>query len=266
MMPTLTMLLLCAAPMSVSGQVHDTDGDPVAGATVELRERLIFDGPRRNENVGRATTDAAGRFTATLPFVPKLARATAADYEPTSVVFIDQWVAVPERGPVSLTLRKRRLMTASGSVVDEANAPIAGALVGPAQGDRMASTFTDAAGAFSLSLPAGTPLLHVYRKGYVAQDVPLTSTPMKVVMQKRPTLAVYLLDSKGQPIQFIQTVDALRADGSRIASCNTRPSLGDCTLEAELTDVTVTATVEGKTVKQVVHVEGTKKVDVTLRF
>ncbi len=265
MVPLLTMLL-CATPITLSGQVVDTDGDPVAGATVELRERLVFDGPRRNENVGRATTDAAGRFIATLAFVPKLAHATAADCEPTSVVYIDQWVAVPERGPVTLTLRRRRLITVTGSVVDEMNAPIAGALVAPARGDRMRSTFTDAAGAFSLSLPAGTQLLNVYRKGYVAQDLPLTSTPMKVVMQKRPTLAVYLLDSKGQPIQFIQTVDALRPDGTRIASCNTRQSLGDCTLEAELTDVTVTATVDGKTVKQVVHVEGTKKVDVTLRF
>jgi len=248
MVPLLTMLL-CATPGTLSGQVLDTDGDPVAGATVELRERLVFDGPRRNENVGRATTDVAGRFTATLAFAPKLARATAADCEPISVIFIDQWVAVPERGPVTLTLRRRRLITVGGTVVDEANAPIA-----------------DAAGGFSLVLPADTALLNVYRKGYVQLDVPLTSAPMRIVMQKRPTLAVYLLDSKGQPMQFMQTVDALRPDGTRIASCNTRPSLGDCTLEAELTDVTVTATVDGKTVKQVVHVEGTKKVDVTLRF
>ena len=60
MMSLLTMLVLCAAP--VSGQVLDTDGDPVPGAVVELRDRLVF-GPDRNKNVARATTDAAGDCT-----------------------------------------------------------------------------------------------------------------------------------------------------------------------------------------------------------
>ena len=39
-MSLLPMLLLCAAP-SVSGSVVDTAGDPVAGATVELRDKLV---------------------------------------------------------------------------------------------------------------------------------------------------------------------------------------------------------------------------------
>ena len=63
-----------------------------------------------------------------------------------------------------------------------------------------------------------------------------------------------------------QTVDAWRPDGTRISTCDTRPGLGDCTLEAELTDVTVSATVNGKTVKEVVRIAGTKKVDVSLKF
>lgn len=262
-MPFLAMLLLCAAP-SVSGVVLDTDGDPVAGATVELRDKLVFDGPNRNKNLVRATTDVAGRFTATVEFAAKIAHATAGDYDQTSAIYMNQWVRIPESGPVTLTLRKRKLVTVTGSVVDEANAPIAGAMVSLVNGNRESSVFTDAAGSFSVRLPPGE--LFIYRKGYAPQTLAQAAAPMKVVMRKKPTLAVYLLDSKGQPIQQGQAVEALRADGTRISSCNTRPTLGDCTLEAELGDVTVTATVAGKTVKEVVHLEGTMKLDVSLRF
>lgn len=262
-MTLLPLMLLCAAP-SVSGSVVDTAGDPVAGATVELREKLVFHGPDRLKNIVRTSTDAAGRFTATVDFSAKIARAEASGYAQTGAYYAEEWVRIPESGPVTLTLRKQRTDKVTGSVVDEANAPLAGAMVSPANGNRESSTFTDASGAFSLTMPSGE--LEIYRKGYVRQKLAPTAAPMKIVMRKLPTIAVYLFDAKGQPMQDIETVDALRPDGTRISSCNTRPALGDCTLEAELGDVTVTATVGGKTVKQVVRLEGTKKVDASLKF
>ncbi len=257
------LLLLCAAP-SVSGSVVDTDGDPVPAAVVELREALIFDGPARDKNVAHAVTDAAGRFTATPGFKAKLARATASGYAQTGAIALDEWVAVGDAAKVTLTLRKQKVGTVTGSVVDEANAPIVGAMVGPVNGDRQSSVFTDASGAFSLSVASGE--LDVYRRGYVRQRVKLTSAPLKIIMPRRPSIAVYLFEGAGQPMHQGQTVEAFRADGSRISSCNTRPTLGDCTLEAELGEVTVTATVGGKTVKQVLRLESSTKVDVSLRF
>lgn len=231
---------------------------------MELRDKLVFDGPERDKNVVRATTDVAGRFTVAVGFKAKIAHAEAAGYDQTAVIYMDEWLPIPDSGQVKLTLRKRVLTAVTGSVVDEANAPLVGAMVGPANGDRQSTVFTDATGSFSLNLPAGD--LAIYRKGYVRQTVVPTAAPMKIVMRKRPSIAVYLFEAFGQPMQKGATVEAFSADGSRISSCSTRPTLGDCTLEAELGAVTVTATVAGKTVKQVITIENSRKVDVSLRF
>ncbi len=257
---------LHAAPTTVAGRVVDFGGAPVARAQVEVVDRLVFDAPKGMEGQSaRASADTDGRFSLSVPFAPRLARATAEGYDPASRVFIEQWVPVTAGQPLELKLQKT--MSVTGTVVDEAGAPVVGANVMLAGSDERVDRPTDAGGQFAeLPLKGGSRELLVYKRGYETQNVQVTSSSLKVVLKKRAVLAVYLVDQQGRPIAGHNSVESLRPDGSRIGSCTTRPVEGDCTLDAQPGPVKVRATVNGKTVEQTVAAETQRKLDVRLVF
>jgi hypothetical protein len=279
-MTPLVLLLLSASPVTIDGSVVDTDHQPVANAIVELRDALSYDAPRGwKDKVAQVSTDSKGRFTAAVDFEPKLIRADARDYVHDALLYDDEWLAVPRSHRVTLKLRKNPLLTVRGVVVDEQGAPIPDAMVARKQNGRSAwrptpdsegdrKVFTNAAGEFAINIRADEWTLWVYRRTYVSlEDFRRPKDGLvRVVLMKRPSLAVYLVDASGRPLTGFNTVASKKSDGSTIATCTTRQVEGDCTLEAELGVISVVATVAGKTVAESVRLENTAKVDVTLRF
>ena len=118
---------------TLRGSVVDEKGGPAAGATVSLDGLL------------QATTGADGRFTIAHVYARPLRLLTRSG---------SRMAMAPASGKaIVLTLAPVRRIT--GTLVDEANKSVTGAIV-TALGDGVAdSTLTDARGAFAISMPSG---------------------------------------------------------------------------------------------------------------
>jgi hypothetical protein len=265
-----TLLMLWVAAVPVSGQVVDTEGKPVPNATVTLSEpitqTLHMDGRCTSE--GRSVTvnaDSSGRFSASPDFEVSSGVAEAPDYVRVEREYGNRWTQVHGRRSIILKLRKDPFVELSGTVIDQANAPLEGARVSANSANKEAA-FSDASGNFKLQVRSSETKIWVYKKGFEQAYPAREKSPMKITMVRRPTMAVYLVNASKEPIAGFTTVTALDAHGKYVGSCTTRYVEGDCTLEGQLGEITVTAKINDKTVTQKVTLKDTQKIDVTLLF
>jgi RHS repeat-associated protein len=146
-----------AALGSITGTVVDQNGQPLAGATVQI-----------TGTANSTATDGAGNFNLTAPAglytltisKPGFAFATTTPFTLAAGATFGAGILRLLPAPGQIT----------GSVVDgQTNVPLAGATISLAEnGD---TAFADAAGHFTLSEPAGTYTVTVSQAGYPAQTL-----------------------------------------------------------------------------------------------
>jgi len=212
------------------GSVADAaTGAPVAGALITLSGTAIGD-----------TTDATGSFLLSQVSGPAPLQVTAEGY------------AAPPAQPVSFTtgttthagvIALTRLAgTITGTVQDAAASPLAGAVV--AANDTAATATTDAAGAFTLMVPAGTHTLTVRKDGLASQSAGpfavagTVSAGVIALAEPRGTITVQVRDAdSGLPVEGVGVLVTERAivgrtDPSGAATLTLAP--GYVTLQATL--------------------------------
>jgi len=169
------------------GSVVDENGRPAAGATVSLDGLL------------QATSGADGRFTIShvyphpLQFVARSGSRIAR--------------SLTSAQPIVLKLAATRRIT--GTLVDESNKPVTGAIV-TALGEGFAeSTLSDARGAFALSVSAGPYLLSASAHNFVAESESADATEADATVALHATRLI--------PLQgIVQTADGKPVAGAAL--------------------------------------------------
>jgi hypothetical protein len=234
---------------TVRGQVVDANGKGVATrVTAVLAERV-----RSLCDLRMVTSDSHGEFS--IPGVDadhvEVALGSDASLVRTTVHRDDKPVTL-----VMPTMPGKRTIT--GVVLDPERRPIRGALVAW-------QAFTGDDGRYTLDRKSNEPaVVPVSRRCFVAREVPETEADV-VVLQRRPCLAAYVVDEQHRPVAGMHALTVVRTDGGALSSCTTRQQEADCTLEAELGEVTVSGKLaDGRPVSATVNLTGTAKQDVFL--
>jgi protocatechuate 3,4-dioxygenase beta subunit/5-hydroxyisourate hydrolase-like protein (transthyretin family) len=200
---------------TVSGRVLDSSGKAIAGAKVEwlayrTDDEILLDQTAGNDSValGRAATDAEGRFRVTLdkPGVSVALRITPEGLP--SARFAGPFDSSEENDLSDIQVPG--VEKVSGQVVEETGKPVPGAKVlvastGPIfDGDArfVAETRTGADGSFAaLDAPEGARVFIVRAPGFVPVNrVQLDSkTVEKISLQRGGTIAGTIVDAEGKP-------------------------------------------------------------------
>jgi len=167
---TLAPLTLTAIPATISGTVLTSAGTPVSGATVTANGGSA--GARTSRigatAVGLATTDAAGNFALTVgagTYTLTIAKASFATTTTGAItvgpgsIFTTGTITVDPLGTITGTV----LSQASGAAVSNATISIIGSVT---------TTATDAAGHFTVSVPAGSYAVKVTASGFAEVTAP----------------------------------------------------------------------------------------------
>lgn len=189
-------LRLGGEALELTGRVVDTDGEPLAGIDVWVKEGSLFafgQSGRVLESVIAGDPDRTWRFVTTGPTgrftLDGLAdRAyVVAAHDPATLLRVESAPAHPSAGPVTLTLDRSRLWrTVAGHVVTRDGEPLAGVTVSPATDvfltkldgrtvgtshDGVAGATTDADGFFELeNVPRELVYLRIGGEDVIADD------------------------------------------------------------------------------------------------
>lgn len=200
---------------SLTGQVVDSGGAPILGASVRL--------PKEVASRKVHATDALGRFhVETVPAGDGFTIVVSHFEHETMTVSVPDLAsgAALDLGLIVLGDGS----TVSGVVVDEAGAPIRGARVQVYSPHRPQDSdtplgFSDTRGRFELrGLPPGEHFLAVDAEGYEGQDEPLlvvTHTPVPtVVLRKATSYRARVVDVEGEPVPYAYVWYLPRVDHS----------------------------------------------------
>lgn len=243
---------------SLSGEVVDGDGKavPDANVLVEAREPPP-PGTSCFASLASVHTNEAGRFV-----VPDL---ELDEVKVTALLLRDEsfppveMTARKTAPPLRLTLRRGQKRTVKGVVLGPDRQPLEGALVDH-------RVWTDASGRFTLARePKDPAVVEVYRRCFVSREVP-EAQAATIVLERRPCLSANVMKAR-QPAPGFHTLTLKRADGTVISTCTTREQAGDCTLEAELGELTLEGTfATGGSASTKVKVTGVQKREVSLEL
>jgi hypothetical protein len=214
-------LFVCASTIArsqaISGVVRDDDGRPVAGMEVDAVDPTYSS--VRGGKVFRAVTDERGHYV--LSGVPPgaviLLGATGSDrLFPSNYARVE----VPPTGIVTQDLMTAHPSSIAGKVMDQAGAPVAGALVlaldgivplplTPFSNPRHPGAMeTSADGRFTIAVRKGTFSLRVRKRGLPEFETSVTAPNLEVVL-KLPTgerVSGIVVDAKGMPLARVEVL------------------------------------------------------------
>lgn len=198
-----TLKLTAIVYGSVTGTITDTNGNPIAGASVS-----VIPSSSGAASTAEVKTDASGNYT--LPKVQAgtyAVRASAPGYlGGTSPTFV-----VQQGANVAPTLMLTQAATVAGTITDANGKPIAGASVYlvPPTGTTatVAGVKTDASGNYVLNnVPAGSYTVRAYATGYLSATsaafsvVPGSNAAPTLALTQAATLTGTVTDANGKAI------------------------------------------------------------------
>lgn len=177
---------------TISGTVRDYDGTPIENATVSTK----WDDPAR----ASASTDRSGTYALTVIALGTYHVSVSKYPLPAPP---EQAVTIPPDQVVDFTFPAR--YTISGKVLDWDGTPIVGAYVSTQWNDPVStSAQTDAAGAYTLAVLAGTYHVSVSKSGLPGLPEQIVTVPPSQVADftypRRYTISGKVLDWDGTPI------------------------------------------------------------------
>lgn len=147
-------------PAAVRGNVRDHDGQAVSAATVRAVHSL------RSDLARETATNQLGQFSLALPPGSWHVWATKSGFRASAELAIEVKAAETKELPAPLTITRHR-NSLTGTVTNDAGAPLSGANVLASSGSERFQTSTDASGRFALTLFDGYWNLQASKAGFV---------------------------------------------------------------------------------------------------
>lgn len=217
-----------AVPCTVTGRVHDGEGNPVPEARLTFVDTTGTTGTHflAHPRTVKLSADDAGVFSATLPFTPNRATVTGGhDYRKLD------WADVPspDAGAMEFVLPKILWAAFEAHVTDESGSPLDEVHLEPGH-----FTTNDAGWVQFEMLPEAVPTSFRVRKmGFKPVDFERSQIGSVVLRERRTLVHVTLVHASTRaPLKGRHKVTAQLND-ELVSFCTTEDATSSCTLDAD---------------------------------